>query len=572
MYSIGIRDKARSTRSFLYHRGSRAAFSVLLTLSLPGVGLAQLRTSTVGKVERTSPPPYSPPKTIAEFQRDPVRLIQEFSLDEKTRSLPFDLNLSVREALGPEGWEKLTPRQRAVMKPAFEKAVHGLWETWKADEPEPVRILRNETTPARAVLTLLHGDELVRITLVSRDGAWYITEHELMDDALPEFRDAIQAVVQPSAGRGAVYDAPLEQASQMVDKLIASQGEKPELLLMKYRMLEALRVEHSTIHPDAAPTPNQIQALDQLLTKLTTRWPDFAPGLLARARALLYTDENEETVISPLSQDPETAVAQLRRYSQLAPYDPRPHRDLGYAYEQLQKFAEAESELKRAIELDPTYLNHHRALVMLHVFTGDEEKARESLAAMLRVSPSPDEAFEELAQEYGDEKPSADDGKMLETLLLAFPKELEKSYTGLELLTLALAAQNRSADAVRTLKRAMAIQTSAEDYAFLSTLYREQRRLREALDAADEAVKLDDKLPDAWFERACSLAQLGRKREALAALKQLLALDSETLFNPEEPDLQPLASLPEYKAILGKMKSPAADETEKKSPQKNPKL
>jgi tetratricopeptide (TPR) repeat protein len=568
MRCTGIGDKASISRSSLLVRGSQAAFGVLLTLSLPGMGLAQLKTSTPGKIVRTSAPPSAPPKTIAEFQRDPVRLIYEFSLNEKTRTLPFDLILSLRETLGPEAWEKLTPRQRSAIKPAFEKAVNGLWETWKADEPEPVRILRNETTPTRAVLTLLHGDELVRVTLASRDGAWFITEHELLDDALAEFRDALQAVLQPGAGRGQIYDAPLEEASRMIDRLIAAQGEKPELLLMKYRVLEHLRLERLTLTPETASTPNQIQALDQLLGKLTTRWPDFAPGLFARARALLYTDENDETVISPLSQDPETAIAELRRYAQLAPFDPRPHRDLGYAFQQMQKYAESETALKRAIELDPTYLEHYRALVMLYLFTGDEEKARTSLASMLRAAPSPDDAFEELSEEYTEEKPSADDGKALESLLLAFSNEIEKSYAGLELLTLAQAAQNRSADAVRTLRKAMAIETSAADYAFLSTLFREQRRLREALDAADEAIKLDDKLPDGWFERACSLAQLGRKREALAALKQILGLNSETFFDSDEPDLQPLASLPEYKAILEKMKNPAPTETEKKAKQK----
>jgi Flp pilus assembly protein TadD len=58
----------------------------------------------------------------------------------------------------------------------------------------------------------------------------------------------------------------------------------------------------------------------------------------------------------------------------------------------------------------------------------------------------------------------------------------------------------------------------------------------------------------AFFERACSLTQLGRRREALAALKQMLALDPETLFDPDDPDLQPLANLPEFKALKEKLK------------------
>jgi hypothetical protein len=34
----------------------------------------------------------------------------------------------------------------------------------------------------------------------------------------------------------------------------------------------------------------------------------------------------------------------------------------------------------------------------------------------------------------------------------------------------------------------------------------------------------------------------------------MLALDPETLFDPDDPDLQPLANLPEFKALKEKLK------------------
>jgi len=37
-------------------------------------------------------------------------------------------------------------------------------------------------------------------------------------------------------------------------------------------------------------------------------------------------------------------------------------------------------------------------------------------------------------------------------------------------------------------------------------------------------------------------------------LKQMLALDPQIIFDPEESDLQPLANMPEFKLIKEKMK------------------
>lgn len=522
---------------------------------------------------KTSRPKSSRAPAVADFQRDPIRLVEEFSLDEKTRHLAFDLPLAVEESLGPDAAARLTAKQRAALKTAFDRAVAGIWETWNAGEPEPVRVLERDVKPDRAALTVLRGEELLRLRLASRNGAWFITEHEILDESLAEFADAFAGIVRPGTNRAPIYEAPIESAPRMADTLIAGQGEKPELLLMKYRLLDAQRFEQIVAKPDRELNPDQSDQLDQMLKHLTTRWPDFAPGRLARGRALLYSDDADSGAISPLSQDAETAIVELTAYARLAPYDPRPHRDLAFAFEQLEKLPEAEAALRRAIELDPAYLNHHRALVVFHLIREEPVKARSGFARMLNAAPDPDDAFEELRLEYEVEKPTEDDGIAIESLLLSFPKELEKSYAGWALLSLAQSVQNKLPAAVKSLQRAMAIETVPDDYATLSLLYRSQRRFPEALNAADQAIRLDAALTDAHLERACSLAQLGRKREALAALKQILKIDPEGYFFPDEPDLQPLASLPEFKAIVERMKNPLslAAAAEKQGDGKKPK-
>jgi transglutaminase-like putative cysteine protease/tetratricopeptide (TPR) repeat protein len=511
-------------------------------------------------------------RATADYQRDPIRLVREFSLDRGSRDLAFDFTLTAEQALGQGAWANLNEKQRAAVVSAFEKTVKGMWDTWNADNPLPPRVLRSEINDGRASVILLRGEALLRLTLASRDGAWFITEHEVIDDALPEFADALQGALQPDSRRGVVFGTSVEEAARHIEKLIAREGEKPELLLLKSRVLSAQELEgtvkaqaqQGTDKPDSPPSTEVLPASVAVLKDAVKRWPDFAPARLALARALLYSGAGEDAVdaLSPLIKDAESAIAELKDYARLAPYDPRPWRDLAVIYERLDKLEDAESALEKAVELDRQYLDHHTALVNFHLLNDHPDKAKSAFARMLKASSDADEIFGQFSDDEGYD---ADYAKALEPLLLAFPKELEGSVTGLVLLAGVQEAQNKIGDAVKSMQRAIAIEPYASSYEYLSSLYRSQRRFTEALAAANEAVKLDEDSADAHFERACSLAQLGRKRESLAALKRMLELDPETVFDPDEPDLQPLAATPEFKAMKEKMKKTNAPADEEKS-------
>src|SRR5262249_51722704 len=190
-------------------------------------------------------------RAIADYQRDPVRLVKEFYLDPATRDLAFDLSLTAEQALGQgRQWSELDEKQRAAVINAFEKTVNEMWETWKADPPLQPRVLRSEIKAGRASITVLRGEALLRFNLVARDGAWFITEHEIVDDALPEFADAIQGALQPTARRGLVFEYSIENAANHIEQMIAKEGGKPELLLLKSRVLSSKRLEEATQAPD----------------------------------------------------------------------------------------------------------------------------------------------------------------------------------------------------------------------------------------------------------------------------------------------------------------------------------
>jgi transglutaminase-like putative cysteine protease/tetratricopeptide (TPR) repeat protein len=519
-------------------------------------------------------------RTVADFQKDPIRLVREFSLDKSTRDLAFDLSLVVEQSIGAAAWAGLDEKQRAAAINAFEKTVSGMWETWDDEAPAQVRVLTREIDKDRAVFTVLRGEALLRLTLRQRQGAWFITEHEIVDDALPEFADATREALNPGRGRGIVFEMPIDKAEKYINGLLAGEGDRPDLLLLKSRVISFIQVEEilkglsqpDPKKPEEKPKQQAHDPVVEILKKLTETWPDFAPGHLALARELLYSSGSEDAV-NPLSKDAERAIAALHRYANLAPYDPRPWRDLAYAHEMFDELSDAEAALRKSIALDPEYPDHHAALVIFLLQNDRPEKSRIAFANMLKVAPDADEAFARLDDEEGFDP---DYAKALEQLILAFPKELSVSKAGLILLTEAQEAQNKVAEAIKTMQRAVTIEPGADDYEYLSRLYRQLQRFMEALNAANHAIKLDEESAIAHFERACSLAQLGRKRESLAALKLMFELDAESDFDLDDPDLQPLATMPEFKAMKEKSKEGtpaqegARDDAKPHAQQENP--
>ena len=191
-------------------------------------------------------------------------------------------------------------------------------------------------------------------------------------------------------------------------------------------------------------------------------------------------------------------------------------------------------------------LGHHLSL------SGNEDEAKLVFGEMLKAAPNPEAAFAELhEQDECDEEQYP----QLETLLLAFPKELSTSKSGLLLLAEAQEGQEKISAAIKTLQRVITLKAEADDYSYLAQLLRKARRFAETVTAATQAIKLSENEGStamAYFERACARSQLGLKKAALADLEQVLKTDAIYVFEGEDADLKPLAALPEFKALVEK--------------------
>lgn len=229
---------------------------------------------------------------------------------------------------------------------------------------------------------------------------------------------------------------------------------------------------------------------------------------------------------------------------------------MAVAHEQFKKLEDAASAFEKAIELDHEYLSFHRELVNFHLRHNHTDRAKSAFARMLKSVKDVNAVFEYFRDEEDGYQPEY--AASLESLLLAFTKEMEGSALGWTLLAELQYAQKKAGAAIKSIQRALAIKPSADSFVYLSMLYRSERRYAESLSAADQAVKLEAESVAAHFERACSLARLGRKNEAMKALNRVFEIDPDTYFDTEEADLQSLSAIPEFQTMKEKIDKPGA--------------
>jgi tetratricopeptide (TPR) repeat protein len=443
-------------------------------------------------------------------------------------------------------FRKLDARQSAAVIRAFERAVSSEVVDWSW--AGQIRVLSSEIKDSQARLLVMRGDDLLRVDLAARDGAWFITEIEDTDYSIPTFADALRGALRPGTSRFQTLSFEPERAIKMLAQLAASEGESPQLLLLKafalrrkqYAALEeagaAARKEKEK--EKSPPAESEVAAL---LRQITTRWPDFAAGHYALGAHLLSEDEEFEKALAP-----------FRRAAELVPLDPRPWTQMGQAFEKLKRFGEAEAAYLEAATRDRENYLSQIELAAFYFKQSQDAKAADSLARALKLKPEADDVFDSLSCEaIGIDVENDRAGhRRLEELLLIFPKELAGSKAGLRRLAHAQSEQQKYDASLQTLERVVALGAEAEDHVRIAITNRNARRFAPALKAADQAVKLRSEYGEAHFERACALAQLGRLPEAMAALKRALELDEELAENLGEPDLKALAVLPEFKKLL----------------------
>ncbi len=211
-------------------------------------------------------------------------------------------------------------------------------------------------------------------------------------------------------------------------------------------------------------------------------------------------------------------------------------------------WAKAEKEHKRALELNPNYLDAHLLYALLLVSTGRNAEAIAEVQKALRLDPVSFDARNTSAVVYSL---AGKFDEALEQHSKASEMEPEAGHTTLGITLLLM---GRIEEGVKELEQALKRGGTSFFKVNLAYAYAVSGRREEALKLAEE-IKADSKGPDS-YGLASVYAGLGEKEEAMNWLEK--AYDERMLFTLPlfiyEPFLATLRGEPRFKELTRKMR------------------
>jgi Flp pilus assembly protein TadD len=490
---------------------------------------------------------------VPDFQRDVTSLVEKLceeltTGEQNALTVALDAASLSDEYMGAGAWDKMNEREREQMFAAYRKALTEISSMFGSDEEssETLRPLKVSKAADRAEALVMNSsdleEKLMRFKFVRRGDAWVLADLVQVDTGLHVisslFVRPIQEMLDNRSGKktqskpmAALHRELLELEDSAVAFDLIEGALKNDPKNRSLRYLKAMWLLASDKNDDAV----------KLLTDLSIEDPPYA---IAIHELAAHYQSSEE------AKDNKRATELYERYATLEPDDPRPLTALGLLYSQAGDAARAEARYLAAIERDQRYAERY---IDLAEFLATQHRYGEALGALdkgERAGKTKDELYVSLIQRFV----VSEDSDTAEALVAAHPERLARNFDGnLGLARLRVFA-GRPKDALPLYKKASEIkQDSADPHTGMAEAYRRLKNWSAAIAAGDAALRVDAKNAEAHYHRACALAQLGRRREALASLK--LAVELEDLLSgllEEEEDLKPLAGLAEFKKLIKK--------------------
>jgi tetratricopeptide (TPR) repeat protein len=521
---------------------------------------------------------------VPEFQKNPKALVEAICEDlsgkgNEALSIALDPAVLIDSLMGDGAWSGMNSSEREQIYSVNRRLIANLHTNFgdQLNAGPQTRLLRLEQNRNEAqALVLSHGfaSFMLKLELIRKGDEWFVKEMTQEDFAHNTIAEAVTPTVlliqakrrnspPPKILRSAEWR--IIQARNSDPKLaieIANQAllEQPENKHLRYLkavcLLEGLEADKEKIDQAVA-----------ILSALSNEQPSFPPAVRLLGEHFAETEDDD----ADLKGKQEKAIGYLQQYATLAPADPRPHLSLAAIYEARNENDRAEAEYRLAIQLDPFNPNNYSDVAKLLM---SESRFKEALAAIDQSQgrgQSKDEMFANLMF-TGLETTGA--SERAEALAAAAPERLGNNFrANINLASLRI-GNDRARDALPLLKRAGELDPkSSEPHALMNTAYRKLHSWIAALKSADSAIALDAENADAYYGRACALAQLRRLAEAIVALKKAIELgdeySSEGLEN--EPDLKPLAATPGFRKLIEELKKSETEQNEppKKAPEKH---
>ncbi len=544
----------------------RSASSELLTYSALNVIAIEVMEATRG---------------VPEFQKNPKALIEAIcdelsGKENEALSNALDPAVLSDSLMGKGSWDGMSSAEREQMYSLNHRFIAGIHARFGDRENlgPGARLLKLEQTGDRAKALVMTGGfagVMLEVDLIRKGDQWLVREmrqEDLAHDTIAEAVNPALLVIKAKRRNEApprlltsaqfrILEARNSDANLGIEIANKALLDQPGNQTLSY--LKALCLLQS-LETDKEKTAQAVA----ILSKLASESPSFAPAarVLGEHYAEAYKDDSD------LKDQQEKAMKLLQQYAILVPADPRPHSSLAEIYEARKENDKAEAEYRAAIQLDPLNPNEYSGLARLLI---RQSRYKEALAAIDQRQgrgDSKDEMFASFM--FADlETPGASD--RAEGMAAAAPDRLAGNYRANLNLARVRVNADRARDALPLLKRAIELDPkSSVPHTLMNAAYRKLHNFLAALKAADAGIALDEKDSEAYYGRACALAQLHRPAEAIAALKKALELDDESYISEEienEADLKPLTALSGFKKLIEELKK-SEDEPAKKPPEK----
>lgn len=521
---------------------------------------------------------------VPEFQKNPKALIEavcdELSGKEnEALSNALDPSVLVDSLMGAGSWEGMNSAEREQIYSLNRRLIAEIHSRlgYVANVGPSARLLKLEQTGNLAkslVLTAGLIATMIEVDLIRKGDQWFVKEMKQEDLAHNTIAEAMNPAIllikakrrnEPpprllTSAEWRIIEARNSDANLAIEIANKALLDQPGNQTLSY--LKALCLLQG-LETDKERTAQAVA----ILSKLATESPSFAPAV--RMLGEYYAEAEDDD--TDLKDKQEKAIKLLEQYAILVPADPRAHSSLAGIYEARKENDKAEAEHRAAIQLDPLNANEYSDLARLLISASRFKDALAVIDQRQGRGESKDEMFASFL--FADlETPGASD--RAEGLAAAAPERLAGNYTANMNLARVRVNADRARDALPLLKRAIELDPkNSGPHTLMNTAYRKLHNFLAALKAADSGIALDEKDGEAYFGRACALAELRRPAEAIAALKKALESDDESYTSEEletEADLKPLAALPGFKKLIEELKKSEAAENEpaKKPPEK----
>lgn len=195
--------------------------------------------------------------------------------------------------------------------------------------------------------------------------------------------------------------------------------------------------------------------------------------------------------LTHLQEDrPALAADEFRKSIRLDPKSPYSHKGLGIAYTQMRRYPEAIATLRKALELNPYYVDVRNDLGTALILSGKREEGKAELLAAYNdpTNPRPELTSHNLANAYLDEKKYTDAVNWFRTSL-GRNKQNAMAYLGLADSLLALGQPD---DAVAPLEAGLKeLPNHVGLLTLLGDAYYRSGRFAEARPRLEEAARRD---------------------------------------------------------------------------------